>query len=322
MKLPTSILMLSLLVGSSACSGTAPAPASSGRADAGAAPASATSTLATDAPALAGPTSRGDLAAWDRLPAPTRRAIDAADLVVTATLSGSKIASVLEVAPPIFVHEFDVVVSERLGGAAVTGPIHAVWETLERETAWSDGVPMVIALRKIEATLPAQGVQWDVTFIAPSTSDLVLGVRAARRPADPSLGISIAQVPADRHVQWDNDYGDGLFDLTITNRGGSPVEVPGLREVDGRVLWDEAIVVRDVAERTLHLGAASPRPAKAVVLAPGATLTKRVDVKPLGIVLPVGGGRQHYSFAIGELRVTSFFYYTHGLHGPQMGPVR
>ena len=58
-----------------------------------------------------------------------------------------------------------------------------------------------------------------------------------------------------------------------------------------------------------------------MTLAPGATLTARVDVKPFGIVHPAGGSRYVYSFGLGELRTSSFFYYLHTLHGPSMGKV-
>jgi hypothetical protein len=56
-----------------------------------------------------------------------------------------------------------------------------------------------------------------------------------------------------------------------------------------------------------------------LVLAPGARVSARVDVKPFGIEHPMGGARVYYSFAVGGLRASSFFYYFHELHGPQMG---
>jgi hypothetical protein len=178
---------------------------------------------------------------------------------------------------------------------------------------------MIVALRRIEETLPKAGTRWEALTVTPSTPELERAIATVRAPAPDALAISVAQVPAAKPIQWDNDYGDGEFDLTITNRGATPIEVPGLHATRD-VLWNAALVVRDEPGKA-HTFADDGLPdgAHPVVLAPGASITTRVDVKAFAIEHPAGGSRYYYSFSVGELRVTSFFYYTHTLHGPLMG---
>jgi len=271
----------------------------------------------TAAPRIAA--SPADSAVFARLPEATRRAFENADVVVSATLADARIDSVLEVAPPIYVHRFDVVVAERLGGARTPDRVSAYWQTRDVPEALPNGKPMLVALKKIEGTLPTTETTWETMVAIEATPELERAIASQRSAADEALSISVAQVPSVKTLQWQNDYGDGEFDLTIKNEGSSPVTVPHLFKAAG-VLWNAAIVVRD-QQGTAHepANAGLPDGAQPVTLAPGASLTTRVDVKPFGVVNPAGGARYYYSFSVGELRVSSFFYYTDSLHGPMMG---
>lgn len=277
-------------------------------------------------PAASGTTARRaprdphDVAAFATLSEPARRAYLSADLVVVAHLEEPRIQSILEVAPPIYVHAFDVVVDERLGGGALPERVPAIWSTRDRAEPWVAGKAMLVALQRVEANLQGETTRYDVTWIEPSSSTLAAAVATARSPADPALTWSARQLLGANVVKWSNEYGDGEFELTLRNDGDAPVTVPGLFMAGGTVLWAQALVVRDEHGRELPLSRA-PLPAGAtpVVLAPGAAIVTTVDVKPLGGLHLPGGGRLTYSFGLGELRTSSFFYFTDTLHGPLMG---
>jgi hypothetical protein len=174
-----------------------------------------------------------------------------------------------------------------------------------------------VALTRNEGTLPSPSVRWDALRVDIATPELEAKLAASFASAPEGLSLSVAQVPA--MVGSPSEYGDGVFELTIENRSRAPIEVPGLSTRGKDVLWADALEVR-------HEGLTStlPRPAIAgpsapLVLAPGAKVTTTLDVKPFGIKRPVGGDRMSYSFGIGPLRTTSWFYYVHTFHGPLMG---
>ncbi|HTJ83397.1 MAG TPA: hypothetical protein VL400_16875, partial [Polyangiaceae bacterium] len=112
MKAPSFTAVALAVLLAAACSGPNADSKTSATIDVAATDASATPSPL--APMPRPEASPADRAAYAKLPEETRRAIENADVVVAATLADAKIASVLEIAPPIFVHEFDVVVAERI----------------------------------------------------------------------------------------------------------------------------------------------------------------------------------------------------------------
>ena len=57
-------------------------------------------------------------------------------------------------------------------------------------------------------------------------------------------------------------------------------------------------------------------------LEPKASVKTTLDVRPFGVVRKTGGERHHYSFAVGPLRTTSWFYYADKFHGPMFGAAK
>jgi len=261
-------------------------------------------------------------AAFEALPAKQRAAYENADAIVVATMVAPKIDSVLEIAPPIFVHSFGLAIEKSLSGMPLPAS-RLTFSSRDRDKPFVAGARVIVAVRRVEQTL--EGVREDLSAIRvdEATPALETAIADAFTPAPDEVRIAIAQVAPSKHVQWQNDYGDGLFDLTLTNEGKTPRTIPGLYVVHeskgDRILFDEAIDIREEG-RSLHLSH-PPRPSTAtpLVLAPGSSVTTRIDVKPLGIVNPAGGSRVYYSFGVGALRKSSFFYYFDSLHGPQMG---
>ncbi len=272
-------------------------------------PAQATSTPSpNDAPTVA-----------SKLSAERLKTYREADAVVVARLVDPKIAAVLEIHPPIFVHEFSLAIDERIVGAAIPSSPKAHFRSREQAEAFVDGAQVLVGLRRIQENLPAQATDvYEVVAIDPLDAGAVAALRAPVVSED--LAFTVRQVAPAQHIQWTNDYGDGVFELVVENRGAAPITVPSLlRNADGSVDWS-ALVIRDDADRTL-----APSKAKTsgspVVLAPGASVTHTIDVKPFGLVRPMGGYRAYYSFQVDQLRASSFFYFAMEHHGPLMGSI-
>ncbi len=323
MRLRPSVLVVVTALVAAACAPPAPEAKSEATVDLPSAPSapSPTAPPPSDAP-VAGAPSHSARARFDRLPEAQRRAYRDADLIVVARLDQPRIDSILEIAPPIYVHAFDVVTDRRLAGGALPDRVTAHLSSREITEPFAAKKPMIVALRRVTATLEEGTTYYQATSVEPASDELADAIASARTTVDASLSWTVSQVPPANPQRWSNDYGDGEFDLTLRNDGTAPRRVPGLYEVGGVVKLAEAIVVRDETGRALPVSKTPlPAGAKPVTLAPGATLTARVDVKPFGIVHPAGGSRYVYSFGLGELRTSSFFYYLHTLHGPSMGKV-
>jgi len=248
-----------------------------------------------------------------------RVAFDRADVIVAGKLEGARIQSILEVDPPIYVHAFDIVVDRRLSGGETPVRFHATLTSRDLPNAFEDAKPVLVAVRRVQSTLPNASETFEATWVSPGSTELEASLARTRSVLPDGLRWSVAQVPASKPIQWQNDYGDGVFRLTLSNDGPVAIELPGLVQQDGAVQWTSAVSVRDDAGRELRPRRAPKSGASPVVLQPGASIATIVDVKPFGIERPAGGSRYYYSFGLGDLRTSSFFYYTHELHGPQMG---
>lgn len=244
---------------------------------------------------------------------------DAADVIVVARLVAPRVASVDEMDPPRIHHEFGLAVERTLSGSAL--PPGVVVHYSESDDVKLEETRMIVALRRVQETLPQAEERFVAVTLAPA--DDALAAALEREPLPEGLAFSVRQVPPAVPQQWVNPYGDGEFDLVVENRGATPVVVPGLETRGAEIAWSEVVTVRDDADRLLPLPkqAVSGDPVQPVVLGPGQSITTRVDVKPFGLVHPAGGYRAEYSFRVGQLRASSFFYYDHAYHGPRMGKV-
>lgn len=247
-----------------------------------------------------------------------KQAFDAADVVAVATITDARIDTILEIAPPIYVHAITLTIDKRLAGGATPGTLSVRWSTRAMPEPLVAGTKVVVALTHVVGTLPDPADRWSARAIEPATPALEAAV--VGKTAPDGLVLTVAQVPAATVLKWQNESGDGEFDLTVRNAGKTALTVPGVHVVGGVVQWANAVSIHDDQHRTLA-PAHAPLPDGAVplVLAPGASVTHRFDVKPFGLVQPAGGYNAEYSFRVGALRTSSWFYYTHTLHGPKMG---
>lgn len=300
-------------------SGGAPA------ASASTAPAASSASGASSGSGAASAGSAGS-AAFAALGAEQRADYEGADAIVVARLVDPKIESILEIYPPIYVHSFALEIERNLSGMPLPAK-RLTFSSRAQEKPFAAGARMIVAVRRVEQTLEGVHEDLEALRVDAATPALEAALAASFAPPADGLRLAIAQVPAAKVLKWRNEYGDGVFELTFANDASAPRAVPGVyvvHEPSGdRVVLDEALEVREERSAAHHLAgwAKGARPAGAVplVLAPGAKASARVDVKPFGITNPMGGARVYYSFALGGLRASSFFYYTHDLHGPQMG---
>jgi hypothetical protein len=275
--------------------------------------------VAPDAPSAGTSSARAD---FEALPSEQRAAFERADAVVVATVVDPKIDSILEIDPPIYVHSFALSVDRTLSGMPVPAK-RISWSSRTQEKPLAAGARVIVALQRSQQTLLETRDDLTALRVDAATPALEAAIAGGLAPAADGLRIAASQVAAAKIVKWQNEYGDGVFELTITNDGAAPRAVPGLSVVHGakgdEVLFADALEIRDEHGRVLRLPASGKTAGAPLVLSPGASVTTRVDVKPFGLANPYGGAREYYSFAIGGLRVSSFFYYSHALHGPQMG---
>ncbi|MFO0564932.1 MAG: hypothetical protein U0263_04675 [Polyangiaceae bacterium] len=256
------------------------------------------------APALpdAGPSASPALSAEDRA------LLERADILVVANLDSPRITSVLESYPGISIHEFRLDHPKTLFGTPVP---HGTVVEFQSETITRPlpaGKPMLVALRREQSTLPSREERFAAMDVVPSTPEREARLRQATAPD--GVALSVEQVAPAKVVRFENEYGDGLFDVVLENRGKATVEVP-----------DPASALVVVDDHGRQLRAAHQKPSRTLTLEPGKSIRARVDVKPFGLVSPAGGYRAYYSFRVDPFRATSFFYYTDRLHGPLMGKI-
>lgn len=257
------------------------------------------------------------------LTAEEAKAFEQADVIVGGKIVAAKIDAVLEVSPPIYVHVIELEVDRRFAGAKTPERIVTKYSTRDVPEPFAVGKRAILALQHVEANLVEPENHFEANAVVYAHPDIETSLEKRRVAIPDQLALHIEQVPAARVYKWQNEYGDGVFKLTLTNQGAQPIEVDGLYEDDGLVRWENALLVREQGRNLMLKSSPLSAKARPLVLAAGASVETTVDVKPLGLVNPAGGYRVYYSFGLGDLRTSSFFYYSHELHGPMMpAPIR
>ncbi|MFO0864451.1 MAG: hypothetical protein U0744_07345 [Gemmataceae bacterium] len=142
--------------------------------------------------------------------------------------------------------------------------------------------------------------------------------RVTGRPAllaGTGIEIVVRQIPPANPQKFRNDYGDGKFEIAVTNVGEKVAEVPALLMGEKGISWPDSIVVIVQGESRVLRGAGQTKGLKPATLKSGETVVGIVNTLTLdGVNWPRGGSRVYFDFALGEKTATNFFYYFSNLH--------
>jgi hypothetical protein len=145
------------------------------------------------------------------------------------------------------------------------------------------------------------------------------------RPAYMAAGIEfkVEKVPPKKDVKWTNPDGDGEYTITVTNPTDKPLVVPALLSADGKVLWDESLVILCQKQAYVCPGAKgiaaleNASKVEPTTLEPKQSISTVVNALRLnGPEWPRGGYRIEFQFCLGEKSSTQSFYYMSKHHDP------
>lgn len=130
--------------------------------------------------------------------------------------------------------------------------------------------------------------------------------------------FTVEKVPPAKEIQWTNPDGDGEYKITVTNNTDKPITVPALLSADGKVLWEESLVI--LCQKKTYLCPGSKgvtRKVTATTLQPKESVSTTVNALRLeGPEWPRGGYRIEFQFCLGEKSNTQSLYYMSRHHDP------
>ncbi len=133
------------------------------------------------------------------------------------------------------------------------------------------------------------------------------------RPALPANGAHLGaeSVPPAKEVKWSNPDGDGEYTVTVTNPTDKAIDVPALLTQDGKILWDDSLLILSQGKSyTMPNAKAVKGKVGFVTLKPGESVSTVVNVLSLkGPTWPRGGYRIEFTFALDNKSETKSLYY-------------
>lgn len=169
---------------------------------------------------------------------------------------------------------------------------------------------------KVAETLPSLAPGWTLQNGKPVGPWKTMLNRPTTVKMPECVAFNVEQVPPKNFKEYQNSYGDGMFKVSLTNTSREIQTIDPVRVIDGKILWEQAIVA--VIDKAAHVfSAAMPAGTKPLTLKPGETVTGEINTLTLkNIDWPRGGSRVYFVFAIGQAMKSNFFYYYSSLHDP------
>jgi len=275
-----------------------------------------------------------------------------APLVLLAKLESSKTLMQTMSMPPIYNVQIDLADVEALRGAKPSAKTYR-YSTRDLATIPPDGSRVIVLLRSEENQTFITGlVKADDPKVAAVKDILAMpigwekgqdgwvspwaglhdaqwpaglvekGAKACVRTGRPaalipeSVKFTVEQLPAEKVIKWKNDYGDGLFKITLKNEGQTDVTIPALLKNGDAILWEKSLVIFHGDQQLLPPDSAKiPATAKPVIIPAGQSVSGTFNTLTLdGIDWPRGGSRVYFAFALQDRVQSGFFYYFSDLH--------
>lgn len=219
-----------------------------------------------------------------------------------------------QAAKPVFVVDQSVIValSKAREGVLVTN-LEPHTEALLDEVKVASLLPLGWKVKAGKAISPwaALGKAAWPTEMKDEQAKIICSVTG--RPAYFANGIEfkVEKVPPKKDIQWTNPDGDGEYKITVTNPTDKPLVVPALLSADGKVLWDESLVI--VCQKKSYVCPGAKGISTKVgptTLEPKQSISTTVNALRLdGPEWPQGGYRIEFQFCLGEKSSTQSFYY-------------
>jgi hypothetical protein len=218
---------------------------------------------------------------------------------------------------PNFAYEvgktYVLAIEDMMGGASVTRIEVADEETI-KSVKLACALPMGWSAQGGKAISPWGTLgkdYWQATLPESFKPETVCSITG--RPALPAKGAHLGaeSVPPAKEVKWSNPDGDGEYTVTVTNPTLEAIEVPALLTQDGKILWDDSLLII-CQGKSYPLPKAKPVKGKVgfVTLKPGESVSTVVNVLSLkGPDWPRGGYRIAFTFALDNKSETKSLYY-------------
>ncbi|UJR37564.1 hypothetical protein I4U23_030265 [Adineta vaga] len=133
------------------------------------------------------------------------------------------------------------------------------------------------------------------------------------------ISFSCEPVKALQTKEYQNPDGDGVFQLTVTNKSNRPVEIPALlRDIRSKkILWEESIFVITDAGNHFFPGHGHAHDVESTILEPHESVSTKLDTLTLhGLSWPQGGWRLKLRFCLGDKATEGNYYYFTDHHEP------
>ena len=135
--------------------------------------------------------------------------------------------------------------------------------------------------------------------------------------AGKDIEFTVKPVPPVEEIKWTNPDGDGLYEVTVTNKSSEKQVVPALLSDGKKILRNESIAIlcQNKAQPAPFCSKSIPETVECLTLEPDQSVSGQINAFGLkNIDWPRGGYRIEFQFCLGEKSVKQSFYYKSDHH--------